>query len=219
MRQQKQPAQHHDRGKKRADDTPLLSLSTASLLNVHLNPELTDTEQPWFIDISLPHTPTPINEATNTAFATRLRQLLSSPSSPPCSHLPHTDYAGDEAIMSLAEQPCPWPKPSRARLLLGVALMHTSQCYHIVQRSAVQDALERSFLPNWRDTVMTCKLRALFGLGELCSAKFVPPGQEFPGLAHFAQATRILNYLGERPTLDFVEIRLILVGYLIHAAQ
>ena len=115
--------------------------------------------------------------------------------------------------MSLAEQSCPWPKPSRARLLLSVDLMHTSQCYHIVQRSAVQDALERSFRePNWRDTVMACKLRALFGLGELCSAKFVAPGKEFPGLAHFAQATRILNYLGERPTLDFVEIRLILVG-------
>ncbi|KAL2262970.1 hypothetical protein VTK26DRAFT_8759 [Humicola hyalothermophila] len=177
------------------------------------SPDLPDNEQPWFIDITLSHTPTPISEAADTAFATRLRQFLSGPSSLPCTPLPHTDYAGDDTIMSLAEAPHPWPKPSRARLLLNVALMHTSRGYHIVRRSVVFDALERSFDPGWRDTVMTCKLRALFALGELCSSKFVSPGRGFPGLAHFAQATKILNYLGERPTLDFIELRLILSLY------
>ncbi|KAK4445293.1 fungal-specific transcription factor domain-containing protein [Podospora aff. communis PSN243] len=170
-------------------------------------------DQPWFIDISLQHTPTPINEAADTAFATRFRQVLSNPSEPPCVHLPHIDYAGDDTIMSLAESHCPWPRPARARSLMNVAFMHTSRGYHIVRQSVVLDALEKSYSPNWRDPVMSCKLRALFALGELCSSRFVPPGHEFPGLAHFGHATKILNYLGERPTLDFIEIRLILSIY------
>ncbi|GAB1315545.1 hypothetical protein MFIFM68171_05755 [Madurella fahalii] len=170
--------------------------------------------QPWFIDLDLPHMPTPINEAADTAFATRFRQVLSDPKDPPCVHLPHIDYAGDDTIMSLAEMQSPWPRPSRARLLMDVALMHASRCFHIVRRSVVLDALETSISdPTWRDPVMTCKLRALFALGELCSSRFVPPGREFPGLSHFAQATKMLNYLGERPTLDFIEIRLLLSLY------
>ncbi|KAK5659345.1 hypothetical protein OQA88_1438 [Cercophora sp. LCS_1] len=175
---------------------------------------LTLSDQPWFIDITLHHTPTPINEAADTAFATRFRQVLSDPSDPPCMHLPHVDYAGDDTLNSLTEISHPWPKPSRARLLMSVALMHASRCYHIVRRTEVLDALELSIsTPNWRDPVMTCKLRALFALGELCSSRFVPPGHEFPGIGHFAQATKILNYLTERPTLDFIEIRLMLSLY------
>lgn len=169
--------------------------------------------QPWFVDIDLPHTPTPDNEAADTAFATRFRQVLSDRPDPPCVHLPHIDYAGDDTIMSLAEAHSPWPKLSRARLLISVAMMHASRGFHIVRRSAVLEALEKSFTdPDWRDPVMICKLRALFALGDLCSSRFVPAGQQFPGLSHFAQATRILSYLGERPTLDLIETRLLLVG-------
>ncbi|KAK0665467.1 fungal-specific transcription factor domain-containing protein [Cercophora samala] len=173
----------------------------------------TDT-QPWFLDIDLPQTPKPINEAADTAFATRFRQALSDPSDPHCSHVPHNEYAGDDTIMSLAEAAWPWPKPSRARLLMNVALMHASRCLYIVRPGEVLRAMENSFSdPNWRDPIMAGKLRALFALGELCSSRFVPPGQVFPGLGHFAQATRILSYLGEHPTMDFIEIRLILSVY------
>ncbi|KAM7191621.1 Fungal specific transcription factor domain containing protein [Naviculisporaceae sp. PSN 640] len=167
--------------------------------------------QPWFVDMDLPQNPTPISEGTDTAFATRFRQAISDPDGPPRFVPPHVDYAGDEEIMSLAEQHIPWPKPARARMLVDVAFMHASRGYHIVRRSSVLEALEKSLTnPDWRDPVMECKLRALFGLGEMCASKFVPPNQPFPGLSHFAQATKILNYLGEWPTLDLIEIRLIL---------
>lgn len=171
--------------------------------------------QPWFVDMDLhPVVPTPISEGTDTAFATRFRQaILSQPGDPPCFVPPHVDYAGDDEIMSLAEQHIPWPGPARARMLVDVAFMHASRGYHIVRRSSVLEALEQSLSnPSWRDPVMECKLRALFGLGEMCASKFVPPNRPFPGLAHFAQATKMLNYLGEWPTLDLIEIRLILVG-------
>lgn len=169
--------------------------------------------QPWFVDMGLPQAPTPISEGTDTAFATRFRRAISHPDDPPCFVPPHVDYAGDDEIMSLAEQHTPWPKPARARMLVDVAFMHASRGYHIVRRSSILEALEESLSnPNWRDPVMECKLRALFGLGEMCASKFVPPNQSFPGLSHFAQATKILNYLGEWPTLDLIEIRLILVS-------
>lgn len=169
--------------------------------------------QPWFLDIDLPQTPKPINEAADTAFATRFRQALSDPSDLQFSHVPHNEYAGDDTIMSLAETPWPWPKPSRARLIMNVALMHASRCLYIVRPGEVLRALENSLTdPNWRDPIMAGKLRALFALGELCSSRFVPPGQVFPGLGHFAQASKVLSYLGEHPTMDFIEIRLILVG-------
>jgi hypothetical protein len=199
-------------------ETPAATLAPASISENFSRPGSShevplDGQPPWFVDIDLPHTPTPIDEAADTAFATRFRQVLSDPEDPPCVHLPHIDYAGDDTIMSLAERHNPWPKPSRARLLMDVALMHASRCFYIVRRTVVLDALEKSLSdPNWRDPVMTCKLRALFALGDLCSSRFVLAGQEFPGLSDFAQATNILSYLGERPTLDFIEIRLILVG-------
>ncbi|KAK4187649.1 fungal-specific transcription factor domain-containing protein [Podospora australis] len=212
-------------GKKDVDDhdeyspvsnTPPLPPSTPNRPDSSHGLPLNDQQQPWFIDITLHHTPTPINEAADTAFATRIREVLSDPSEPPCMHLPHIDYAGDELInsKSLSETSYPWPKPSRARMVMNVALLHASRCYHIVRRSEVVAALERIIVdPNWRDPVMTCKLRALFALGELCSSRFVPPGQDFPGIGNFAQATKILNYLCERPTLDFIEIRLLLSLY------
>ncbi|VBB86200.1 Putative protein of unknown function [Podospora comata] len=170
--------------------------------------------QPWFLDIDLPQTPKPINEAADTAFATRFRQALSDPSDLQFCHVPHNEYAGDDTIMSLAETPWPWPKPSRARLIMNVALMHASRCLYIVRPGEVLRALENSLTdPNWRDPIMAGKLRALFALGELCSSRFVPPGQVFPGLGHFAQASKVLSYLGEHPTMDFIEIRLILSVY------
>jgi proline utilization trans-activator len=200
-----------------ADDTETDTLSPATISEAFSRSESSHgvplDGQPWFVDIDLPHTPTPVNEAADTAFATRFRQILSDPQDPHCVHLPHIDYAGDDTIMSLAEGHSPWPKLSRARLLMSVAMLHASRGFHIVRRTAVLDALEKSFTdPDWRDPVMTCKLRALFALGDLCSSRFVPAGQQFPGLGHFAQATRILSYLGERPTLDLIEIRLLLVG-------
>ena len=64
-------------------------------------------DQPWFIDITLHHTPTPINEAADTAFVTRFRQVLSDPSDPPYMHLPHIDYARDDTLNLLIEIPHP----------------------------------------------------------------------------------------------------------------
>ena len=89
--------------------------------------------------------------------------------------------------------------------------MHVSQGYYIVRQSVVLDALQASYSPCWRDPVMVCKLRALFALGKFCLSRFVPPSQEFPGLTHFAQATKILSHVCERLTLDFIKMRLLLV--------
>lgn len=108
---QKEAGSQHDLEPRRSDidrqgDTSTLDDNDAAGVQVQLD----SPGQPWFVDIDLPHAPAPINEAADTAYATR----------------------------------------------------------------------------------------------------FVAPGREFPGLAYSAQATKMLNYLGERPTLDFIEIRLLL---------
>ncbi|TDZ33148.1 putative transcriptional regulatory protein [Colletotrichum spinosum] len=136
----------------------------------------------------------------DTAFATRFRQVMSDLSASQKTYIPRNDFASDERIMNLAEATCPWPSPPKARLLIEVALRNVSGCFHIVRKSCVLDAVEMSHstsssnqIPTWKDY----------------SVKY----HDFPGLHYFAKATKILNYLGERPTLDLLETRLILSLY------
>ncbi|KAF4422089.1 positive activator of transcription [Fusarium acutatum] len=113
-------------------------------------------ERPWFFDMNVLHTPVLIGEASDAAFATRFRQAISEPGH---SHIPRVNYAPDERLLALSDQDCPWPIPSRARLLVNVAL------------------------------------------------------KNFPGMAYFARATRILRIISERPRIDAIEIRLLLSFY------
>ncbi|KAG9500511.1 hypothetical protein J7337_008991 [Fusarium musae] len=119
-------------------------------------------ERPWFFDMNVLHTPVLIGEASDAAFATRFRQAISEPGH---SHIPRVNYAPDERLLALSDQDCPWPIPSRARLLVNVAL-----------KTAAKD-------------------------------------RNFPGMAYFARATRILRIISERPRIDAIEIRLLLSFY------
>ena len=58
------------------------------------------------------------------------------------------------------------------------------------------------------------KLWALFALGELYSSRAIPRGKRYPGLDYFAKATRVLRVVCERPSLDAIELRLLLVSKL-----
>ncbi|KAF6799459.1 fungal specific transcription factor domain-containing protein [Colletotrichum sojae] len=166
------------------------------------------------IDSELPHMPVPVSEATDTAFAMRFRQVMSESYGTPHGHIRRSDFATDEEIMSLAHVPCPWPSPSKARFLIEVALRHVSGCFHIVRRSCILDALELSLRnPGCRDPIMKCKLWALFGMGELYWSRAIKAQETFPGLHYFAKATKIFTYIGEQPTIDLLEIRLILSFY------
>ncbi|KAJ4253374.1 hypothetical protein NW762_010529 [Fusarium torreyae] len=168
-------------------------------------------ERPWFFDMNVLHTPVLIGEASDAAFATRFRQAISEPGH---SHIPRVNYAPDERLLALSDEDCPWPIPSRARLLVNVALKYVSRSYYIVRRSQILEGLEQTILnPHSTDSLLKSKLWVLFAIGEMYSTRTAAKDKNFPGMAYFARATRILRIISERPRIDAIEVRLLLSFY------
>ncbi|KAM0490622.1 hypothetical protein ACHAP8_011392 [Fusarium lateritium] len=168
-------------------------------------------ERPWFFDMNILHTPVLIGEASDAAFATRFRQAISEPGH---SHIPRVNYAPDETLLVLSDEDCPWPIPSRARLLVNVALKYVSRSYYIVRKSQILEGLEQTILnPHSTDSLLKSKLWVLFAIGEMYSTRTAAKDRNFPGMAYFARATRILRIISERPRIDAIEIRLLLSFY------
>jgi hypothetical protein len=102
----------------------------------------------------------------------------------------------------------------RARLLVRVALKHVSENYHIVRRSETLQGLESTLQnPQLSDSFFKAKLWALFAIGEMYSTRTTSTSDDFPGMRYFVRATRILRIVSERPRLDAIEIRLLLVRF------
>ncbi|KDN61626.1 putative fungal specific transcription factor [Colletotrichum sublineola] len=170
--------------------------------------------KPWFIHANVFRTPILIGEVADAAFSTRIRQVISDPFSPQPRHMLRVNYAPDTELMSLVKSEIAWPTPSRSRFLVEVALKYVSCRYHVVRRSLVMGNLEQSIHnPSWGDLMLRSKLWALFAIGELYSTRSIPSEKEFPGMAYFAKASRILGVLDERPGTDSIEIMLLLSFY------
>ncbi|KAK2005808.1 fungal-specific transcription factor [Colletotrichum eremochloae] len=170
--------------------------------------------KPWFINANVFRTPILIGEVADAAFSTRIRQVISDPFSPQPRHMLRVNYAPDTELMSLVKSEIAWPTPSRSRFLVEVALKYVSCRYHVVRRSLVMGNLEQSIHnPSWGDLMLRSKLWALFAIGELYSTRSIPSEKEFPGMAYFAKASRILGVLDERPGTDSIEIMLLLSFY------
>ncbi|KAM5362794.1 hypothetical protein ACJZ2D_012326 [Fusarium nematophilum] len=189
-------------------DPPVVSAATQGEASSLQAPLL--EERPWFFDMNVLHTPVLIGEVSDAAFATRFRQAISEPGH---SHIPRVNYAPDDRLLQLSDTECPWPIPSRARLLVNVALKYVSRCYHIVRRSQILEGLEQTIQnPHSTDALLKSKLWALFAIGEMYSTRTAAKEKNFPGMAYFARATRILRIISERPRIDAIEIRLLLAG-------
>ena len=188
-----------------AHDTPVIE--NAATQESTRNPLLED--RPWFFEMRSSEFPIHIGEAADAAFASRFRQALLGVSH---SHIPRTHYASDERLVALAKSSCAWPMPARARFLVKVSLDTVCQYYHVVRKSAVLDGLER-FLQKQAttDVIFESKLWALFALGEVYSSRTMSVENTFPGMAYFAQSTKVLSQVKERPTMDSIEVRLLLV--------
>jgi proline utilization trans-activator len=170
------------------------------------NPLLED--RPWFISLT-PEMPVLVGEATDAAFATRFRQALSGKTQ---SHFPRTQYAPNPASASLSLVNFSRPAPARARVLIKVALNTICRRYHLVQKSAILAILDQSIQnPAQCDAIPTCKLFAMFALGEAYSARATFPGQKFPGIDYYNNATHILRVLSEEPRIECIEVMAMLV--------
>lgn len=169
---------------------------------------------PWFDSLNVFKSPVFIGEAADAAFATRFRQVLTDPAAPEPTHLLRLNYATNESLMSLTDAGIPWPSPSRAKFLLEAAMRYIGRCYHIVQRQAAEEAWEQiSHDPSRVGLILRCRAWALFAIGELYISKSIGV-HGFPGMAYFAQASKALGYLEERPEVESVELYLLLVSLL-----
>ena len=184
--------------------------------------------EPWFTLAKTSNAPVWIGEASDSAFATRLRQFA-APDPQTEDHTPRTHYATDEMLASLtssssSSQNITWPYPSRARFLIEVALRHICRCYHIVRRSEVMASIEvfgkgSGFASTGRQRAAECRLWALLAHGELHSTKMATSENTFPGLVYYAKASELVQLTSERPQLEDVETMLLLVSYLLFAIK
>jgi proline utilization trans-activator len=167
--------------------------------------------------MSVPLAPILVAESSDSAFATRLRQVISNT---PQSHFPRVDYASDEQIQSLADADCLWPSPGRARFLLDTTLKRMGRYYHVLMRSTVLRELEDQIQsPNATGFAVKSKLWAVFAIGELYATRTFVAGSAFPGLHYFAKATKMLHITPERPSIVAIEIRLLLASLQSSQAQ
>jgi hypothetical protein len=168
-------------------------------------------DRAWFqpYDPSLP--PIHICEAACTAFATRLRRVLSKCET--TSHIARTQYTGETTLMSMRNPAIQWPSLPQARLLIQVVFSQVTRVYHLVLRKATLDQLEDAYRKgDFDDPVLTCKFFALFALGEVYSARSNSSLEcKVPGVAYYVNALMLIPILPERPSLAHVESLLLLV--------
>ncbi|KAK5101418.1 hypothetical protein LTS08_005025 [Lithohypha guttulata] len=169
-------------------------------------------ERSWFFPLANSG-PIHISEAADAAFATRLRQTLQP--NGVAEHIPRMDYVTDAKLIALAETDVPWPSLARAKLLIKTAFDTVGSCYYCVRKTDIYNGLKRHYRnPLAPRTIFTCKLEALFALGEAYSCRTQSTSEDtFPGLAYFARACRTIRGVRERPQMDWIEVLLLLSMY------
>ncbi|KAL6230654.1 hypothetical protein BDW75DRAFT_60136 [Aspergillus navahoensis] len=163
-------------------------------------------EAAWFVNADALHTPILVAEASDSAFASRFRQAMSQSRH---GHLPRVNFPSDEQLLSWSETECPWPTPARARLLVQAALNGLGRCYHIARRSSTLQDLDSAL----HSALSKSRLWALFAIGEMYTTRNPSPDKDFPGIRYFCKATNILRIVSERPSVDMVEVQLLLSVY------
>jgi hypothetical protein len=168
-------------------------------------------ERAWFQPYDPSTPPVHIGEAACTAFATRLRQVLSK--SKTTSHMPRTQYTPESTLMKLRTPAIQWPSLAQARLLIQIVFNQVSRVYHLILRKSTIDELEEAYRKaDFDNPVLKCKFFALFALGEVYSTRSnVLLECGVPGVAYYVQAMTLIPILPERPSLTHIESLLLLV--------
>lgn len=169
-------------------------------------------ERAWFQPYDPSTPPIHIGEAACTAFATRLRQVLTKNKA--TSHMPRTQYTPESTLMKIRNPAIEWPSLPQARLLIHVVFNQVSRVYHLVLRKSTMEELEDAYRQgDFQDPVLTCKFFALFALGEVYSARsnsMLECG--VPGAVYYVNAMTLIPILPERPSLAHIESLLLLVS-------
>ncbi|KAJ5757200.1 uncharacterized protein N7511_007382 [Penicillium nucicola] len=170
-------------------------------------------ERAWFQPYDPSSPPIHIGEAACTAFATRLRKVLTKNET--TTHMARTQYTPESTLMKLRNPAIEWPSLPQARLLIQIVFSQIGRVYHLVLRKSTSDQLENAYRDeNFDDPVLTCKFFGLFALGEVYSARSNSTLEcNVPGAAYYVNALTMIPILPERPSLTHIEALLLLSLY------
>lgn len=176
-----------------------------------VNPLIED--RAWFEPYTITDLPVYVGEAACTAFTTRLRQALDI-SSGQAAHIPRFHFISDEYVVADSNSTPLWPSKVKAQLYVKVALAYVGKIYHIILTSVTLKRLDQVYQDmSCVTAVDTCKFFALFALGEVYSNKTkTADSQAIPGLSFFTAASKLLQTLPERATVQHVENLVLLVN-------
>ncbi|KAJ5698108.1 hypothetical protein N7462_000113 [Penicillium macrosclerotiorum] len=170
-------------------------------------------ERAWFQPYDPSAPPIYVAEAACTAFATRLRQVLTKDKT--TSHMARTQYTSEATLMKIRNPAIEWPTHAQARLLTQIVFNQVSRVYHLVLRKSTLEELDEAYrTEGFDDPVMTCKFFSLFALGEVYSARSNSTLDcGVPGAAYYVNAMTLIPILPERPSLTHIESILLLSLY------
>jgi hypothetical protein len=167
-------------------------------------------ERGWFQPYDPSAPPIHIGEAACTAFATRLRQVLTQSRA---SHMPRTQYTPEATLYKIRDSTLEWPGLPQARLLIQIVVNQVSRVYHLFLRKSTIQELEDVYRKgNFDDPILKTKFFALFAMGEVYSARSNSKLEcGVPGASYYVNAMTLIPILPERPSMTVIESLLILV--------
>lgn len=168
-------------------------------------------ERGWFQPYDPAAPPVHIGEAACTAFATRLRQVLTQ--SKAILHMPRTQYTPETTLYKIRDPTLEWPGLPHARLLIQIVFHQVSRVYHLFLRKSTMQELEDVYRRGtFDDPILKTKFFALFALGEVYSARSNSNLEcRVPGAAYYVNAMTMIPILPERPSMTVIESLLLLV--------
>ncbi|KAF2223017.1 fungal-specific transcription factor domain-containing protein [Elsinoe ampelina] len=168
---------------------------------------------PWFVDYKNHDGPVYIGEAACTGFTTRCRQVFSSVTGLDGKHIVRTHFISDEKFAEFSVTPCPWPTYNQATLMARVVQGTIGSYYNLCRWDVLFSDMKNLYSsPMVPGRLLTCKLYAIFALGEVYSARSSSSGG-YPGLQYFLRANREVSGRPERPRTESIEIAVMLCLY------
>ena len=174
-------------------------------------------ERGWFQPYDSSAPPVHVGEAACTAFATRLRQVLTQNKA--TLHMPRTQYTPEAVLYKIRNPMLEWPGLPQARLLIQIVINQVSRVYHLFLRKSTMQELEDIYRRGtFDDPIMKTKFFALFALGEVYSARSNTKSEcGVPGAEYYVHAMTMIPILPERPTMTVIESLLLLALTMEHS--
>jgi proline utilization trans-activator len=151
------------------------------------------------------------------AFASKVRAQNNEPSQPLHRHYYNHVSLSRLSTASLTNMWFNLPDKGYARLLVQVVFRFIGADYYFFLKKSFLEQLEATYRdPVNADPVWLTKMFTVLALGELYSSAMSPMTNNgrTPGMQFFQQAMRVLQDLYEDPTVEYIEVLLLIVSSL-----